>query len=496
MKTGSIMVQTLCTPCACRCRYCLLSTGEGTVGADWGRSVLFARRFIARMEEERPGTKLLFTFGYSMEHPDLRGALRVLRELNSPQAEFLQCDGMRMRDEAECAGLARMLAEEGVKHLNFTFYGDEEYHDSFARRRGDRALMLRMIRAAGEAGLELSVGMPLTRESAPMAEGLANKLGSLPHPVPVRFFVPHSEGRGITMEGARLRESDLALLPGELLPLLNRSVYRTEAEWLSAGLPEENGRQIIVSLRKDNIERYEVAGPRALTEEIEALDEAYYAAFPPAQELAERYGDREGELFFSSRDLFARYRRMFSAEFGVRPYDVMDERQSGSRRYRTEYMNGDENSMETKAYRYITLRERPELMDAAAEWFCGKWHVPKEAYLECMEAYLSGGTELGWYLCLFGDEIVGGLGAIENDFHDRKDLSPNICAVYTEPQHRCRGIAGRLLNLAVEDLRGKGISPVYLLTDHTGFYERYGWEFFCPAQGDGEEEPSRLYIHY
>jgi len=38
-----------------------------------------------------------------------------------------------------------------------------------------------------------------------------------------------------------------------------------------------------------------------------------------------------------------------------------------------------------------------------------------------------------------------------------------------------KGRAGRLLYLAVEDLRAKGISPVYLLTDHTGFYERYGW---------------------
>ena len=49
--------------------------------------------------------------------------------------------------------------------------------------------------------------------------------------------------------------------------------------------------------------------------------------------------------------------------------------------------------------------------------------------------------------------------------------------------------------MAVEELRSKGISPVYLLTDHTGFYERYGWEFYCEAMGDGEERPSRLYVH-
>ncbi len=31
--------------------------------------------------------------------------------------------------------------------------------------------------------------------------------------------------------------------------------------------------------------------------------------------------------------------------------------------------------------------------------------------------------------------------------------------------------------------------------DHTGFYERYGWEFYCMAQGDDEPEQTRLYIH-
>ena len=84
---------------------------------------------------------------------------------------------------------------------------------------------------------------------------------------------------------------------------------------------------------------------------------------------------------------------------------------------------------------------------------------------------------------------------IENDFPDRFDLAPNICAVYTEEAYRGQGVAGRLLNMAVEDLRNKGVSPVYLLTDHTGFYERYGWEFICMAQGDGEEKLSRMYIH-
>ena len=144
---------------------------------------------------------------------------------------------------------------------------------------------------------------------------------------------------------------------------------------------------------------------------------------------------------------------------------------------------------------YISLRQRPQLKNIAAEWFSSKWGVPVNAYLACMDEYLTGSTEYGWYLCLNGDKIVSGLGVIENDFHDRPDLTPNICAVYTEESYRCRGIAGKLLNMAVKDLRVKGISPIYLLTDHVGFYERYGWEFLCMAQGDGESEMSRMYVH-
>ena len=147
------------------------------------------------------------------------------------------------------------------------------------------------------------------------------------------------------------------------------------------------------------------------------------------------------------------------------------------------------------SYRYITLRERPDMKAVAAEWFHSKWSVPAQAYIDCMDAYLAEETEYGWYLCLYGGRIVGGLGVIENDFHDRKDLAPNVCAVYTEEDCRGRGVAGRLLNMAVDDMKARGISPLYLITDHTGFYERYGWEFLCMVRCDGEPHMSRMYIH-
>lgn len=146
-------------------------------------------------------------------------------------------------------------------------------------------------------------------------------------------------------------------------------------------------------------------------------------------------------------------------------------------------------------YRFIKLSQAPGRKEDAASWFHEKWGVPKEAYLACMEAYLNQETDYGWFLCLDGEKIIAGLGVIENDFHDRKDLIPNVCAVYTEPDYRCKGIAGKLLNMVVADMKEKGISPLYLVTDHVGFYERYGWEFLCMVQPEGEPNMSRMYIH-
>lgn len=148
-----------------------------------------------------------------------------------------------------------------------------------------------------------------------------------------------------------------------------------------------------------------------------------------------------------------------------------------------------------KDYSFIILRDYPNYLERASLWFHKKWGVPQEAYLECMNSYLSYKTEYGWYLALLDGEIIAGLGVIDNDFHDRTDLTPNVCAVFTEEEHRHQGIAGALLDMVTEDLRGKGISPIYLLTDHEGFYEKYGWEFYCMAQGVDEPTMSRIYIH-
>lgn len=97
----------------------------------------------------------------------------------------------------------------------------------------------------------------------------------------------------------------------------------------------------------------------------------------------------------------------------------------------------------------ICLSQAPQWKEPAAAWFHEKWGIPLAAYQESMDEYLSGGGAVPqWYLALEGERILG----------------------------------------------GRGMETLYLLTDHTGFYERYGWSYLCPVTGDGETQPSRMYV--
>ena len=334
MKTESVLLQNLCAPCACRCRYCLLCWDGKPVGVPWDRGARFALRFRDWMLENRPELRFRYTFGYAMEPPELREALRFLRRIGSPQAEYLQCDGLRMRGETECAALASLLAQEGVRRVNFTFYGTEAYHDRFAAREGDFALLLRLLRAADAEGLSLSAGIPLTAENAAQIDELLGVLRAAAGGVQPFLFIPHGEGRGAALQSVRFSERDFERLSPEARALLNRELFRPEREWVSGGAyREERARMLLLSLRADNVERYETMTPGELIAEAEALDDAYYAAFPSFAALAARYGEAQGGLFYRQRDLFARYRRLYARETGAAPYDVTDERQTGSRRY-------------------------------------------------------------------------------------------------------------------------------------------------------------------
>ena len=140
-------------------------------------------------------------------------------------------------------------------------------------------------------------------------------------------------------------------------------------------------------------------------------------------------------------------------------------------------------------------RDCPERLEEAAGWFHEKWGIPLEAYRESMQACVKGQTLVPqWYMVLDEQQhMVAGAGVIENDFHDRPDLHPNVCAVFVEAPYRLQGMARDLLDFVRTDMAHMGVKRLYLVTDHTSFYEKCGWSFLTMVH-DRKGVPARMYV--
>lgn len=332
METKSINVMNLCVPCENRCRYCLLSYDGKIDGADYRRSEAYALRFYTWLRENRPELSFLFGFGYSMEHPNLLDAIDFCRSIGSATGEFLQLDGMKFRTDGELEILLNSLKAHGIRLINLTFYGTEEYHDRFAARAGDYRLMMRTLSVAGLVGLDATVGVALTRENVRQVDALITELRRY-RIQKITCFIPHAEGRGHLLNPVRLSVKDLELLSEDAQSLINRSRFKSEGEWLRSGFPEAKNRSLSVVLTRENIDYFERMPFDETISYLEGLDDSYYATVPPVSELARQYGDPDGERLYSARDLYLSYQRRYLSDRKIDIYDINDERQCFSRRY-------------------------------------------------------------------------------------------------------------------------------------------------------------------
>ena len=90
-----------------------------------------------------------------------------------------------------------------------------------------------------------------------------------------------------------------------------------------------------------------------------------------------------------------------------------------------------------------------------------------------------------------GDELISFCTYAKLDDIQPTDLTPWIGFVYTFPERRGHRYVGLLIGRAEELAEQAGHPAVYISTDHTGLYEKYGYEYYKqPTTISGD--PSRL----
>lgn len=92
-----------------------------------------------------------------------------------------------------------------------------------------------------------------------------------------------------------------------------------------------------------------------------------------------------------------------------------------------------------------------------------------------------------------GNRLISYLAFAQRDCVDDKSLYPWIGFVYTAPEYRGHRYAGRLIEYCEELAREHNVKNIYICTDHTGLYEKYGFHY-KENRVDIYGEDSRIYI--
>lgn len=177
----------------------------------------------------------------------------------------------------------------------------------------------------------------------------------------------------------------------------------------------------------------------------------------------------------SNTGAFRLYRRL--------GYFVLDEEGS---RYR---MLKEEKPMQIIDYFHCDRPEHWLCQIEKSDWGAGQYlhSLLKENKLKDVV-----GEDTKVLLLTDGDELVSFCTFAEKDDIQPTELTPWVGFVYTFPAYRGHRYMGKLF-LEIEKLaKEKGIHDVYISTNHTGLYEKYGCEFYR-MMDDMHGEPSRVY---
>ena len=150
--------------------------------------------------------------------------------------------------------------------------------------------------------------------------------------------------------------------------------------------------------------------------------------------------------------------------------------------------------MENIEIRRIEDSSETELM---TDWMHGWWgqreNYTREAVRCCMEHSLKREGLPQTYGLYLDGRLIGMYQFTCADLFVRPDIYPWLANVYVDEAHRSKGY-GRLLLASVQKSAAEsGLDELYLFTEHSGLYEKFGWEFVERIDTHLEPRMQRLY---
>lgn len=314
LKDYQITINGFVSRCHCKCKHCLLCSGDEKI-----KEVPFEK--LKKLALKFDGFKEKYNIDASLcvyncsEYPELPEAMKVDEKI-SFHSGYQNLNGTKVRKGTELKEWVNYLKACGVKNANLSWFGEEEFHDEFANRKGYFEYLINLANELKVAGIPWNNTVFLLKSSIGQLEQLTDRLKVFGENIHYSLLDYRGNGKNLLHEF--LTEEDKATLPEFILKtnLFNRN--RPEYEWVKMiekdQYPKLSKRMFFLVATPDNIDQYIQMSVEEILHMFHNIDNRLQSSIPSIEFLSKTYGNKENTILSDFRSVLWKWTDMYFDE--------------------------------------------------------------------------------------------------------------------------------------------------------------------------------------
>ena len=312
LKEDKFHVRVYLASCACHCKFCCLGDYPKDKRITFEEYEQVMRKFSHVNDKYN---MRLRSFIYNCpEHSYLKKQIELYNSLPMQKDEYTQLDlnGTREKEDDELEKWFLELEDAGVEKVAFSWFGNENTHDTFVNRKGYCSYLRRCAKQAKRKKFPVVSKIYLHRGILKEIDSVLDEVEQFSDVIICAFM--EYAGNAKNMEADFLTADDYNALSSRAKKYINESYlkkFKTEKEWIylsnEGKFPQFNIVDYVLYIDSDNINKIMMMSTDDVIEAFRKMNKDFQESFGEISELSKKYGDNNCEVLYECRDILRKW---------------------------------------------------------------------------------------------------------------------------------------------------------------------------------------------
>lgn len=322
LREDKFHIRAFFSTCACSCRFCCLGSfpKDKMISFDDYEKVMKKFSHIDKDYNMR-----LRSFVYNCpEHKYVKRQIQLYQSLPMEPDEYTQLDlnGTSIRSDEQLDLWLDELKDCGVKKVAFSWFGTNDTHDKFVRRKGYFDYLSRCASKAHNKGFPVVSKVFLHKGIIDELDSLIDILSEFSDVIVCAFMEYSGYAKSMQNEFFTIKDyDDLSEKAKKLIGSSYLKKFKTEKEWTELAennqFPTFSIVDYILYVTSDNLNWVLNTKTNDIIHYFRKMNIDFQNSFGTIKELAERYGDTDCYCLYECRDILRKWLDQYYLEKGL-----------------------------------------------------------------------------------------------------------------------------------------------------------------------------------